>query len=1181
MGLALSRNKKIIISIVLGLILSTASAHAAGDYRNKAKQAMEYVTNSSNNLVDPATGLLWSSNFTGDLSNSEPCWSGSYFYHTARAVMGMRATGVGVTLADAAVNRVFVENYRENGTWSYPHEPWYGRMSYPNNDGSRWPNNSIYEDAQAWQLLSNVLTVMNSLASTGTYKSYVEKLIDGIINQDVPVKGGYAYNSTTGAMQYYNGSAWVPATRYTALLVGIMKKANQTKYGSEISKGTAYLNDNTMEYIENYSTWKAYLTPYFISTYALMGNQSMVDMLFTTYLSEYGNGTNFTHSFQQLHAGNLSINSNLYHAIGINTLVSAYNATANETYLTWARQIAEHMLIEHWNTTGNYFTNLNEMNTSRSTYCNYQKALAEINGVAAASFVKLSSMDKTPPIITLYIPANNSHLSSTNITFNFSAIDNFVDLMNYTLYVDGAAVQTGYITNNTPNTTSISVPDGFHNWSLAVSDDAGNTGSSDVLSFSAGGYVITDLPNGRRAVLVENESVDVTVVPQLGVKDVYLARGVFGSKGKIIAKLTLNFTSNISLSSISLHTNKGQRKAVLHRSSWPSNVKAKTLLIPKVLNTSSVYICPNATSLSEVQPSCAGVFTVNVGQTVNNVTISTATVEDDEYYLASGITGTGGGESEDTSPPSITIISPANTSYNYGTAINITYGASEAIAADLYNLDGGGNTSFNNGTTSITPSIGPHNITIWAMDSAGNWGSATKHFTVRGVTQVKVNVSSIPANTSNSSGLVSTDLGNYSWTVTTNDTTIPIEIIVNVSVDIPSGVSDISGVSGAIPSLYFHITVNDSAWYDSIENIQIKLYYTEADIPSGIEESTLRPVRYTSGSWLRLVAPPETTLADGAVLYASGVDMSNNYAWANLSRFSVYGLGGSVTAPSPSEPSEGVEGDNGPPLVVRSGFTRITPEVVPDIILNFNYMTKQFYVTAPQLYGVLGALDSYPITQGLQPDIDFYAARPTKTLEVLPGVIIAELKELYTTGQRDAYAAATELVLAKYKQADKAIITRGDLGVDSLAAVAYARYLNAPVLLVTPESVPAVTRSVIEELGVNSTIIIGGQEAVSGDVETALPSPSRIGGQDRYETAVKVAEMLMVEKKVETIVVTDGRHPDPNVVMLASYYGAPIVYTAGDKVPKETADFLRKYKFRRVITTGLSDAVEVALKALI
>lgn len=72
----------------------------------------------------------------------------------------------------------------------------------------------------------NVLIAAKALADTGAYNAHVERIIDGIIQQSVPVKGGYMYNSTTGALQYYNGSAWVPAPRFTAQFLAILKLVN-------------------------------------------------------------------------------------------------------------------------------------------------------------------------------------------------------------------------------------------------------------------------------------------------------------------------------------------------------------------------------------------------------------------------------------------------------------------------------------------------------------------------------------------------------------------------------------------------------------------------------------------------------------------------------------------------------------------------------------------------------------------------------------------------------------------------------------------------------------------------------------------------------------------------------------------------------------------------------------------
>lgn len=166
--------------------------------------------------------------------------------------------------------------------------------------------------------------------------------------------------------------------------------------------------------------------------------------------------------------------------------------------------------------------------------------------------------------------------------------------------------------------------------------------------------------------------------------------------------------------------------------------------------------------------------------------------------------------------------------------------------------------------------------------------------------QITVPVPSLPPNTTASSGVVTTLVGSYEWVIYTNGSTPAVNLTVNISVNPPSGAMSLSGVAGAIPDVYFSLDVSDPSWYDNV-TIHFRIYYNESKIPPGVSESSLRPLRYTNGSWVRLVAPPQQTLADGTVVYASGVNTSANYVWANLSHFSVYGIGGAVIA-APSAP---------------------------------------------------------------------------------------------------------------------------------------------------------------------------------------------------------------------------------------------------------------------------------------
>ncbi|MBI4163257.1 MAG: right-handed parallel beta-helix repeat-containing protein, partial [Candidatus Aenigmarchaeota archaeon] len=82
---------------------------------------------------------------------------------------------------------------------------------------------------------------------------------------------------------------------------------------------------------------------------------------------------------------------------------------------------------------------------------------------------------------------------------------------------------------------------------------------------------------------------------------------------------------------------------------------------------------------------------------------------------------------DDTTPPTITIQSPTNGGNYTSTSINLNVSANEAISAWWYSLNGGSNTTFVPNTT-VTPSAGQNNITVYANDSYNNVGSSSITF---------------------------------------------------------------------------------------------------------------------------------------------------------------------------------------------------------------------------------------------------------------------------------------------------------------------------------------------------------------------------------------------------------------------------------------------------------------------
>jgi hypothetical protein len=84
----------------------------------------------------------------------------------------------------------------------------------------------------------------------------------------------------------------------------------------------------------------------------------------------------------------------------------------------------------------------------------------------------------------------------------------------------------------------------------------------------------------------------------------------------------------------------------------------------------------------------------------------------------------------DTTPPTISVLSIQNTTYDM-TDIDLNFSVSEPVSQITYSLDGQENVTIAGNTTLAGLSVGEHNVTVYAWDTAGNVGaSKTITFTV-------------------------------------------------------------------------------------------------------------------------------------------------------------------------------------------------------------------------------------------------------------------------------------------------------------------------------------------------------------------------------------------------------------------------------------------------------------------
>ncbi len=114
----------------------------------------------------------------------------------------------------------------------------------------------------------------------------------------------------------------------------------------------------------------------------------------------------------------------------------------------------------------------------------------------------------------------------------------------------------------------------------------------------------------------------------------------------------------------------------------------------------------------------------------------------------------------------------------------------------------------------------------------------------------------------------------------------------------------------------------------------------------------------------------------------------------------------------------------------------------------------------------------------------------------------------------DRYATAAHVaaaIAAREGATPNVYVSRGDSFPDALACSPYSFHEAMPILLTRTADLPAVTKDVIEDLGVTDVVIAGGTPAVSDAVKNSIDSLAgvsvvRIAGLNRYETAAAVAE---------------------------------------------------------------------------
>lgn len=178
------------------------------------------------------------------------------------------------------------------------------------------------------------------------------------------------------------------------------------------------------------------------------------------------------------------------------------------------------------------------------------------------------------------------------------------------------------------------------------------------------------------------------------------------------------------------------------------------------------------------------------------------------------------------------------------------------------------------------------------------------------------------------------------------------------------------------------------------------------------------------------------------------------------------------------------------------------------------------------------------------------------------------------------YETAVAIAKNGWQQADYAIIASGENYPDALAAAPLAKKYDAPILLTNKDSLNDATKQCLEDLKVKQCLIVGGNGAVSSDVENAINSlgiqTTRLAGSDRYDTAIQIANQL---DNVNSIaVVTGNSYGDAlSIGSEAGINNMPIILMPKDYIPDSVKNYLANHNIQKSYIVGSVEEVNVSV----
>lgn len=175
-----------------------------------------------------------------------------------------------------------------------------------------------------------------------------------------------------------------------------------------------------------------------------------------------------------------------------------------------------------------------------------------------------------------------------------------------------------------------------------------------------------------------------------------------------------------------------------------------------------------------------------------------------------------------------------------------------------------------------------------------------------------------------------------------------------------------------------------------------------------------------------------------------------------------------------------------------------------------------------------------------------------------------------------------------FTEASRVVVTTDQEFADALAGGPLAGAVNGPLLYSGPGNLPNITAEELNRLGTHEVLLLGGEDALSADVEQRIRdmgiNVTRIAGPTRLETAVAIDEYMDQHTNAvsnKAYLVNGWKFADAVAVSgLAAQEGAPLQLTAADKLSETTRRHLENERSEINTVTAIGGTAVVRSQAL-